>query len=1218
QPNNIRIIYDYTPIMQDNLLDQQYKDLIQVSCELAKMFIQNLLKVKRRIAPLSSVETECIDIPMSSMISSPNTVQNADLFLIVSTENDRQQTRIANAGACDFDDRPIIGRIQFNQASLDLNDLDNMFTLYYKVAIHEIIHVLGFSDYLYPLWINPITKQSYGFNYRRDVIQYQDIFGKERVLIISNNVKKVFQRHFGCTEIKGIAQEESSNSHFERIYISTDLMNASVDSKMGGLTQFTIALLKDTGFYEDVNENMATYSFWGYNKGCTFIKEACKSQYQYREFSQDLSKYYYNCDVNGDGKGSIFNSTFTDGCSFIKPIYTQFCTMFDKYQPNQISGEIYSYNSKCVNSNYGFDTIWNPYISVYGDIRCFQTNCKDDETLEIITSNKEVYVCKYPLQIITLTGDLKGTIQCPENFKYYCSYRSYCKQDCSRKGYCLNNVCNCLPGFGGSYCQIQLSEGQVLYNHQIQITCPKGTFKNPNNECLSTCPRGYFGDQQTQECKNCSSKCSQCTGPEQNACTNCNMDYILINNQCIESSPLCLNNCRICSDTICYSCKLGYYLNKNNQCVKCSNNCYKCADKIGFCIQCEPQYQLYNQNCYSINEFSPNCISYDLQDKSKCLKCFDQYYLGEDALCKQCKDGYYFDIINQKCIQCDSQCKTCINQASSCTSCETDDYFFSIEKKQCISISSNQVILENSKCHFSCNQCFGEKYYQCITCKGNREAYQYFLGMRSCECNYMGKSSDIGTEMCIYNESGHQMLYLCYICVFLMVIQQLYFVFLKKQSPAYLIIVVEFAQKISYFQFINQYTILHLDQFFNIFQYSNLINYANYLVPLDNKTIFQNQKAFLNGKTPYFILNIIVLLLLLVIFYLTMLYLVKILKKIKEVDYKYYIVLINFFIIQEVTFNAILQLQTADYDVFAALNCVFAFSMVGFIIFQSFKIMKENVGPFGISKVASQPEIPVQLENQQKLELQVVNNIGNNEQTQLGIKDYNSNQIQSHAINSQQIVNKIQAKEELKSIKINKFEIYSLLFIYKIAISMIFGFIHFQVLVQLIIFIVFQILTCVFVGLKIQFIERNHKLYFIEKQIQSIVIAGAYMCNILLEGKNYIFQIVITAFILGVLFFDVFWKFICDFINITIDIVRCIKNKETNMSVKQRVQQNFLNIDAQSRQQIENNKTYGHSDKNHNNSIQTGINSPGLNANNIQQYNDELLSKKKLYSNHSS
>jgi len=37
------------------------------------------------------------------------------------------------------------------------------------------------------------------------------------------------------------------------------------------LSVFTIALLKDTGFYEDVNENLSFPITWGKSKGCLFV-----------------------------------------------------------------------------------------------------------------------------------------------------------------------------------------------------------------------------------------------------------------------------------------------------------------------------------------------------------------------------------------------------------------------------------------------------------------------------------------------------------------------------------------------------------------------------------------------------------------------------------------------------------------------------------------------------------------------------------------------------------------------------------------------------------------------------------------------------------------------------------------------------------------------------------------------------------------------------------
>ena len=41
------------------------------------------------------------------------------------------------------------------------------------------------------------------------------------------------------------------------------------------LSVFTIALLKDTGFFTEVNEKMADNQLWGKGKGCDFLNLAC-------------------------------------------------------------------------------------------------------------------------------------------------------------------------------------------------------------------------------------------------------------------------------------------------------------------------------------------------------------------------------------------------------------------------------------------------------------------------------------------------------------------------------------------------------------------------------------------------------------------------------------------------------------------------------------------------------------------------------------------------------------------------------------------------------------------------------------------------------------------------------------------------------------------------------------------------------------------------------
>ncbi len=41
------------------------------------------------------------------------------------------------------------------------------------------------------------------------------------------------------------------------------------------LSVFTIALLKDTGFFAEVNDNMTDSIYWGKEKGCDFFMNGC-------------------------------------------------------------------------------------------------------------------------------------------------------------------------------------------------------------------------------------------------------------------------------------------------------------------------------------------------------------------------------------------------------------------------------------------------------------------------------------------------------------------------------------------------------------------------------------------------------------------------------------------------------------------------------------------------------------------------------------------------------------------------------------------------------------------------------------------------------------------------------------------------------------------------------------------------------------------------------
>lgn len=79
------------------------------------------------------------------------------------------------------------------------------------------------------------------------------------------------------------------------------------------LSPFTIALLRDTGFWDEVNENLSTPIFWGKNKGCDFFYSDCITS-NYEEYSPTALS---GCSFNYEGIGTVNADNYSDSCSSI-------------------------------------------------------------------------------------------------------------------------------------------------------------------------------------------------------------------------------------------------------------------------------------------------------------------------------------------------------------------------------------------------------------------------------------------------------------------------------------------------------------------------------------------------------------------------------------------------------------------------------------------------------------------------------------------------------------------------------------------------------------------------------------------------------------------------------------------------------------------------------------------------------------------------------------
>lgn len=97
-------------------------------------------------------------------------------------------------------------------------------------------------------------------------------------------------------------------------------MTPSSESAGFRVTQLTLALLEDTGFYASVDYSMAEPNMWGYKKGCSFA-QGLSQELQYDcmmnpEMSCDYdSRYVRSCKV----------AKFTDGVKVESAYKNEIC-----------------------------------------------------------------------------------------------------------------------------------------------------------------------------------------------------------------------------------------------------------------------------------------------------------------------------------------------------------------------------------------------------------------------------------------------------------------------------------------------------------------------------------------------------------------------------------------------------------------------------------------------------------------------------------------------------------------------------------------------------------------------------------------------------------------------------------------------------------------------------------------------------------------------------
>jgi len=136
--------------------------------------------------------------------------------------------------------------------------------------LHEITHILGFAGHLYHSYVSS----------QYELLGAEATIGKnsKNTYIKSPNVLATGREHFGCSTLQGVGLENAGGSgtagaHWERSELGDEYMTGA-DINEPKLSKFTLALLKDSGWYDPVM-SLADTILFGKGAGCGFITEKC-------------------------------------------------------------------------------------------------------------------------------------------------------------------------------------------------------------------------------------------------------------------------------------------------------------------------------------------------------------------------------------------------------------------------------------------------------------------------------------------------------------------------------------------------------------------------------------------------------------------------------------------------------------------------------------------------------------------------------------------------------------------------------------------------------------------------------------------------------------------------------------------------------------------------------------------------------------------------------
>ena len=737
-----------------NSLDA-YRDLLINSMKKAVEALQSLLRVKpmelNSFFDDEGIKTGLkIEAWNDSIIGNKATMKGVtmnsldiDLIIFGKIETLGEQTLASASGrAFTNEGQPYIGLVKINN-EVDYSK-EKSAEYFQAIVLHEFTHILGFSI-------------SHFYNYYGNVFTRTDNFGVMRTYINSAKVLEVARKYYNCPEIDGVELEESggegtAGSHWEARILLGDYMNGYAYTEEMVVSEFTLALLEDSGYYK-ANYYNGGLMRYGKNKGCEFVFGQCVDKETqkinplfYNEFFDTINYENANMDPScSAGRQSrtynafwsydeipteyqYFGSSSTGGYS-----PADFCPTPSKYYSEEEkanfaghcsikgSGE---YGSKIIYSSTFISSLSKNLLAVTGEVFsdhsfCFLSSLTKNNIqisnvyssvvravcLEMFCSSKSLTVKIHDNYVVCpraggkiIVDSYDGYLLCPD-YNLMCSGTVIC-----------NDIFDCIDKKSETKEESYTND----YTPKTSQNIEQANEEDPDEEY----------NYELSDDGICPKFCSHCK--KANKCYKCKQDYGL-EGIISENKIICTNLSELVD---------MYYIDENNVHYKCIQNCEICTNVTG-CDKCLRGYALINEQCILPSNIISNCHEYDINET--CIKCNNGYAFKENnkTLCiqKSFFEEYYTTdggVNYYPCSEKNMNCSKCYydsdNDAVKCKKCKNDLVLVNegdgkCLKKEEIEINSKYLFINSSYVDLceniieNCTEC--ENVRKCKKCKDN-------------------------------------------------------------------------------------------------------------------------------------------------------------------------------------------------------------------------------------------------------------------------------------------------------------------------------------------------------------------------------------------------------------------------------------------------------------------------------------------------------------------